>query len=87
MLSILFSNVEILTHAWSPGGMMREIMEVPLPLAASRDLISFLTWEGENVRTLKIGDLREAHLPSRFQHGDVSLDLSTLKAKYCYNHV
>ena len=36
---------------------MREIMEVPLPLAASRDLISFLTWEGENVRTMKIGDL------------------------------
>ena len=53
-----FSNVEeILTHAWSPGGMMREIMEVPLPLAASRDLISFLTWEGKNVRTLKIGNL------------------------------
>ena len=36
---------------------MREIMEVPLPLAASRDLISFLTWEGKNVRTLKIGNL------------------------------
>ena len=52
---------------------MREIMEVPLPLAASRDLISFLTWEGENVRTLtKWGSWRnlgeEAHLPSRFQH-------------------
>ena len=59
MLSISFHfNVEeILTHAWSPGGMMREIMEVPLPLAASRDLISFLTWEGKNVRTLKIGNL------------------------------
>ena len=36
---------------------MREIMEVPLPLAASRDLISFLTWEGKNVRTLKIGNI------------------------------
>ena len=36
---------------------MREIMEVPLPLAASRDLISFLTWDGENVRTLTIGNL------------------------------
>ena len=29
----------------SPGGMMREIMLVPLPLAASSDLISFFTFQ------------------------------------------
>ena len=28
-----------------PGGIMREIIDVPLPLAASRDLISFLTFQ------------------------------------------
>ena len=28
-----------------PGGMIREIIDVPFPLAASRDLISFLTFQ------------------------------------------
>ena len=47
--AVPYSSANILDtremHAWSPGGMIREIMEVPLPLAASRDLISFLTFQ------------------------------------------
>ena len=30
---------------WSPGGMMREIMDVPFPLAFCKLLISFLTFQ------------------------------------------
>ena len=36
------TNTLVLT--WSPGGIIREIIEVPLPLAACRDLINFLTF-------------------------------------------
>ena len=54
MLIHFFSSIQIwlycgfvtstLVLTWSPGGMIREIIEVPLPLAACRDLINFLTF-------------------------------------------
>ena len=38
-------NVCASTLTWSPGGIMRLIMLVPLPLAICSDLISFFTFQ------------------------------------------
>ena len=42
--AILWILTSTLVLTWSPGGIIREIIEVPLPLAACRDLINFLTF-------------------------------------------
>jgi len=36
-------NILFTREIWSPGGMMREIIEVPFPRAASKFLMSFFT--------------------------------------------
>ena len=39
------ANILLTRLIWSPGGIMREIMEVPLPRAACNDLMSFLIFQ------------------------------------------
>jgi len=43
--AVPYSSESILLtrEIWSPGGMMREIMDVPFPRAACRFLINFFT--------------------------------------------
>ena len=45
--AVPYSSASILDtlEIWSPGGMISEIMEVPLPLASWRLLMSFLTFQ------------------------------------------
>ena len=39
------ANILLTRLIWSPGGIIRDIIDVPFPLAACRDLMSFLTFQ------------------------------------------
>ena len=56
-----------------PGGIMREIMLVPLPLASSRDLMSFLTFQISTF--LSACSAVSLILPALYKDGQVELKL------------